>query len=89
MCNTPIDTSVVHVDQNPLDVSSVSKAATWTAYLITFCTDLLVTHRTLVNLPFKREIPDWTGGDVGVTSGHLPNHGVESSVFMHFQEVSR
>lgn len=69
-------------------VSSVSKAATWTAYLITFCTDLLVTCHTVVNLPFKSEIPDWTGGDVGVTSGHLPNHGVESSVFMHFQEVS-
>lgn len=39
--------------------------------------------------PFKKEIPYRTGGDIGVTSSHLPNHRVEGSVFMNFQEVSR
>lgn len=43
----------------------------------------------VVTISFKREIPYRTGCDIRVTSSHLPNHGVQSSIFMNFQEVSR
>lgn len=53
-------------------------------HFTTSCLSLDVTH-----VPFKRDIPYGTGGDIRVTSSHLPNHGVQSSIFMNFEEVSR
>lgn len=50
--------------------------------------ELICLSFEIASVRFKREIPYRTGSDIRVTSSHLTNHRVQSSIFMNFKEVS-